>query len=305
MPEHDFVEDPSGAQQGDLLPGHFTVVRRLGQGACAVALLVERDGQEYVLKVASTPEHNQRLQDEGEVLQQCRHPHIVEYCDLLAMGDRLCVLMRRAGEETLGQRLRKEGRLHVDLLQRFGDDLLSVITYLEDAGIAHRDIKPDNIGVGPMGRSDRLHLVLFDFSLARTPPDNIRAGTTGYLEPLLPLRKPPRWDLYAERYAAAVTLYELAAGPHNLPRWGDGISDPSQLACEVTIEAELFDADLRDGLSDFFTTALRRNPAERFDNAEEMLQAWRRCFAGIAHPDTVSEHDDADSAAGAAGRCNL
>ncbi len=99
---------------------------------------------------------------------------------------------------------------------------LSVVNYLEDAGIAHRDIKPDNIGVGPMGRSDRLHLVLFDFSLSRTPPENIRAGTTGYLDPLLPLRKPPRWDLYAERYAAAVTLYELAAGPHNLPRWGDG-----------------------------------------------------------------------------------
>ena len=83
-------------------------MRRLGQGACAVALLVEREGQEYVLKVASNPEHNQRLQDEGEVLQQCRHPHIVAYCDMFAMGDRMCVLMHRAGQETLGQRLRKE-----------------------------------------------------------------------------------------------------------------------------------------------------------------------------------------------------
>ena len=294
-PEHEFVEDPSRAQKGDLLPGSFTVVRRLGQGACAVALLVEREGQGYVLKVASDPDHNQRLKDEGEVLQQCRHPHIVEYCDMFSIGDRMCVLMRRAGQETLGQRLRKEGRLHVDLLQRFGDDLLGMVNYLEDTGIAHRDLKPDNIGVGPMGRSDRLHLVLFDFSLARTPPENIRAGTTGYLDPLLPLRRPPRWDLYAERYAAAVTLYELAAGPHNLPRWGDGASDPSQLACEATIEAELFDADLRDGLTDFFTKALRRNPAERFDNAEEMLQAWRRCFEGIAHPGTLSDHDDAEA----------
>jgi serine/threonine protein kinase len=293
-PEHEFVEDPSRAQKGDLLPGRFTVVRRLGQGACAVALLVERDGQEYVLKVASDPEHNQRLKDEGEVLQQCRHPHIVEYCDMFSMSDRMGVLMRRAGQETLGQRLRKEGRLHVDLLQRFGEDLLGVVNYLEDTGIAHRDIKPDNIGVGPMGRSDRLHLVLFDFSLSRMPPENIRAGTTGYLDPLLPLRKPPRWDLYAERYAAAVTLYELAAGPHNLPRWGDGASDPSQLACEATIEAELFDADLRDGLTHFFTQALRRNPAERFDNAEEMLQAWRRCFEGIEHPGTLTDHDDAE-----------
>src|SRR5438876_126015 len=84
----------------------------------------------------------------------------------------------------------------------------------------NRDIKPDNIGVGPVGRGDRLHLVLFDFSLSRTPADNIRAGTTGYLDPLLPLRKPPRWDLHAERYAAAATLYELATG--TLPKWGDG-----------------------------------------------------------------------------------
>src|SRR4030095_13721916 len=117
MPEHEFVEEPSRAQKGDLLPGNFTVVKRLGQGAFSVALLVERDGQEYVLKVASDPEHNQWLKDEGEVLQQLRHPHIVEYCDMFPIGNRMCVLMHRAGQETLGQRLRTEGRLHVDLLQ--------------------------------------------------------------------------------------------------------------------------------------------------------------------------------------------
>src|SRR5439155_21132725 len=96
---------------------------------------------------------------------------------MFAIGDRMYVLMRRAGQETLGQRLRKEGRLHVDLLQRFGEDLLVVVNYLEDTGIAHRDIRLDNIGVGPMGCSDRLHLGLFDFSLSRTPPANIGAVT--------------------------------------------------------------------------------------------------------------------------------
>ena len=42
--------------------------------------------------------------------------------------------------------------------------------------MSHRDIKPDNIGVGqtPAGK---LTLILFDFSLAHTPVDNIRAGT--------------------------------------------------------------------------------------------------------------------------------
>ena len=67
--------------------------------------------------------------------------------------------------------------MHLDLLQRFGEDLLSAVNYLEEQGIPHRDIKPDNIAVGMLGRGDKLHAVLFDFSLSRTPPENIRAGT--------------------------------------------------------------------------------------------------------------------------------
>lgn len=290
--EHDVVEDPTQAQIDDRLAGGLVVRRRLGSGACSVALLVARDDQELVLKVANSPEHNDRLRDEGEVLQKLRHQHIVEHLETVEMGGRVCLLMRRAGQETLGDRLRKEGRLHVDLLQRFGEDLLDVVRFLEEQGLPHRDIKPDNIAVGPVGRGDKLHLVLFDFSLSRTPPENIRAGTVGYLEPFLVSRRPPRWDLYAERYAAGVTLYELATGA--IPKWGDGKSAPEMLDCEVTIEAELFDPNLREPLGAFFRKALRRNPAERFDNAEEMLRAWRHAFEGIDKPASAGHEDWAE-----------
>ena len=295
--EHNVVENPIRAQQGDVLPGNFTVVRRLGQGASSVALLVKRDEQDFVLKVANDPDKNSRLRDEAEVLKKLRHSHIVEYCDLLDMGNRAAFLMRpvfvdkeKRLVETLRQRVRKEGRLHIDLLQRFGADLLDVVNYLEEQGINHRDIKPDNIAVGQVGRGDRLHLMLFDFSLSKTPTDNIRAGTTGYLDPLLPLRKPRRWDLHAERYAAAVTLYELATG--TLPKWGDGTTDPSHLDCEIAIDAELFDVSLRDSLTDFFQKAFQRDLSQRFDNAEEMLRLWRNCFEGIEQPSTLSDHEN-------------
>ena len=169
-PEHDEVDDPAQAQMDDKLPGGLIVKKRIGSGACSVALLVERDGQEFVVKVATSAEHNERLKGEGEVLDKLRHQHIVELIETLEIKDRVCLLMRRAGTETLADRLGKEGRLLVDLLQRFGEDLLQVIVYLEEQGIPHRDIKPSNIGVGKVGRGDKLHLVLFDFSLSRTAP---------------------------------------------------------------------------------------------------------------------------------------
>jgi hypothetical protein len=120
--------------------------------------------------------------------------------------------------------------------------------------------------------------VLFDFSLSRTPPENIEAGTRPYLDPFLANRgPPPRWDLDAERYAAAVTLHEMMAGAP--PVFGDGETDPLVADDEATIAIERFDPALREGLTAFFGRALRRDPAERFHNAEEMLRAWRRAFA--------------------------
>jgi hypothetical protein len=62
----------------------------------------------------------------------------------------------------------------------------------------------------PVAGSGAYRLVLFDFSLSRAPVETITAGTRPYLEPFLPDRRPPRWDLHAERYAAA---FRLTAGP--------------------------------------------------------------------------------------------
>ena len=295
-----YVEDPDEAKTGDLLPGGFRVLHRLGKGASSVGLLVEHQGEEFILKAAIDPDRNDRIGAEAEVLEKLRHSNIVEIIRTVEIGSRAGFLMRPVlvtvnevpRVETLARRLNKEGKLHVDLLQRFGECLLDVLKFLEKQGINHRDIKPDNIAIGHIGSSKQLELVLFDFSLARAPLDNIRAGTTSYLDPFLPLRKSRRWDLHAERYAAAITLYEMAGGPGSIPKWGDGTSDPSHLQCEATIDGDLFDASLRDNLMEFFTRAFRRNPDERFDNAEATLEAWRDCFVGIEDPSTLSDHVD-------------
>ncbi|MDA8564150.1 BREX system serine/threonine kinase PglW, partial [Mariniblastus sp.] len=297
MTDFDIVEDPLEARPGSKLPDGMTVIRELGSGASSKALLVsldESEGKEAVLKVASSPDHNDRLRGEGEILEKLhQHQHVVKHFRTLEIGGRVCLLLSLAGSETLGDRLAKAGRLHSSLLSRFGEDLLEVVRFLEEQGIPHRDIKPHNIGVGKVGRGDKLHLTLFDFSLSRTAPDNIHAGTVGYLDPFLAQRNPPRWDLHAERYSAAVTLFELATS--KLPQWGQG-SNPAVVDCEATIDAEQFGSSARGALTKFFTKALRRDPSERFDNAEEMLRAWRKCFDGASEkPTTHHDEDELDA----------
>lgn len=291
-PDPEVTVDPSVATANDRLEGGFTVLRRLGKGSSSDVLLVKQDGkeEELVLKVASDPSHNDRLIAEGEALAKIRHPNVVEWRKTLSIAGRTALLMCRAGEHTLAQRLRDETRLSLDLTRRFGEELIQVVDTLEGLGIAHRDIKPENIGIAPSAATKKLQLVLFDFSLAGASPENISAGTHPYLDPFLQLRKPPRWDIYAERFAVAVTLYEMVTG--ELPRWADGKTQPAMLDCEASLDTERFDPHLRDALTRFFEKALRRDYRERFDNAEEMLRDWRRAFEDTlgttAEPDTFA-----------------
>ena len=270
--------DPSIAKRDDRLDGGFVVVRKLGRGGTADALVVRRDGEddELVLKIAVDEAHGDRLRAEAAVLRRLHHQNIVRIIETLTVSGRAAILMEKAGDRTLAERLRGDDMPSLDLMRRFGEDLLQALNHLEEQGVAHRDIKPDNIGIAPAGGSGRLRLVLFDFSLTRTPPENIQAGTRPYLDPFLPLRPQRRWDLHAERYAAAVTLHELVAGVP--PTWGDGATEPLVTEDEATIATDRFDPTLREGLRDFFTKALRRNAEERFGNAEDMLREWRRAF---------------------------
>ncbi|MEI8324818.1 MAG: BREX system serine/threonine kinase PglW [Betaproteobacteria bacterium] len=290
-PDPEATVDPSIASTGDRLEGGFTVVKRVGRGSSSDALLVRKDGsdEEQILKVACDIAHNDRLIAEGEVLARLHHQNIVAHRETLTVAGRTALLLKSAGAKTLAEKIKEEGRLSLDMLQRFGEELIEAVNHLEAEGVTHRDIKPENIGIA-QNRTGKLQLVLFDFSLCRTPADNITAGTHPYLDPFLSLRRPPRWDLYAERFALAVTLYEMAVGQP--PVWGDGHTSPTLLDVEASIESDVFDPVTREGFTTFFTKALKREYRERFDNAEEMLRAWRAIFTTrqTVHPgDTAAE----------------
>jgi len=280
--------DPLEATPGSVIgtreqPGRFEVLQRLGQGSTALALLV-RDPEhgQVVLKVALDEDGaRRRLLDESEVLHLAREPRIAGSLEgPLVVGGRTALLLEDAGRESLAALIRREGRLSLDFLSRWGRDLLEILAALDLAGVNHRDIKPDNLAFRERGKSREVHLSLFDFSLSRAPLEQTGVGTPPYLDPFFDPIHRPRYDAAAERYAVAVTLYEMATG--RTPVYGTGGSHPAVIEADVTIAPDDFEpGPARDGIIAFFRSALARDVKARHDSIETMRLAWQSAFAAV------------------------
>ena len=104
---------------------------------------------------------------EAAALEDLRHHHVVLLRRAsFPLGSRHAIELANAGASTLADVLATHGPLPSDELRAVGDQVLSAAEYLEGRGVAHRDVKPSNIGVRGEG-VDRM-VTLFDFSLALT-----------------------------------------------------------------------------------------------------------------------------------------
>lgn len=290
--------DPLQAGPGaELGGGRFLYRRRLGAGSTAVGILVEDrqvGGAERVLKVAKDAEATERLLAEAHILGQFENDdRIVTPYGIEQVGGRTALLLRFAGRTTLAEELNNRGRLSIDVLERWGSDLLTALVALERKGVTHRDIKPSNLGVyQPNTRTDS-HLVMFDFSMAGVDARNIEAGTPPYLDPFLGIGERRQYDTAAERYGAAVVLFEMATGetPHYGP---DPNAHPATVDDDVTLTPALFEPTLATAMVDFFTAALSRDATRRPDTAEDMVRQWRQIFAVL--DDTAAGQVSEDAA---------
>lgn len=304
-------KDPLEVVAGDVLAGRWEVRRRLGTGSTSRAFLVrdlEAEARKTrplaVLKVALSDNRGQILEREAEVMRRLRpDSRIIRLVEPepLRIGGRTVLALEYVGdereepadgtassgtsgrgrrrEETVARQLREVGRLPIDQLEAYGDYLFGAVDFLEGESVWHRDIKPDNIAIRIRPNRTR-ELVLIDFSLAGYPARNHEAGTEGYLDPFIGTLTRTAYDSHAERYAVAVTLYEMASG--ELPKWGDGsvlprATDPKEFP-HPTIAADAFDAAIRDGLVRFFRKALHRDATQRFPELKPMRDAWKKIF---------------------------
>ena len=281
---------PLQAGPGQRLAEDLEVIDILGKGSTARVLRVRRDGTDYALKVALSPELGERLEQEARVLQtlhkKVTSDRIVSLVEKLDLGGGPCLLMTDAGE-SLATLIAREGPPSLDFARRWGKDLLDALEALEDRGVQHRDIKPANLGVLSGQAKKKRSLMLFDFSLAGAADTAITGGTPAYRDPFLDRRG--RWDAAADRWAAAMSLHELLTGVR--PGWGDGTETAAASEGDIRIAAERFDpsGNVRPKLTAFFRRALAREVGERFASADAMEVEWTGCFATLSYDSSPAD----------------
>ena len=293
--------DPLEAGPGAALAdGRFTYVRRLGAGSTAVGILV-RDGMvggaERVLKVAKDSDAEDRLRAEASILGKLdNEDRIVTLHGVEQVGGRLSLILRYAGRTTLAEELSaRGGRLSLDVLERWGSDLLHAVIALERVGVTHRDIKPSNLGVFQSSKRADTHLLMFDFSMAGVDTKNVDAGTPPYLDPFLGTGGRHQYDTAAERYGAAAVLFEMATG--QTPTYGpDPAANPAAINDDLTVDASMFEDAVAPSLVTFFSSALSRDVAARPDTAEDMLASWRQIYTQLDERPVASQDDRAEKA---------
>jgi serine/threonine protein kinase len=161
-----------------------------------------------------------RFLDEARILARFRHPSIVAVHDMFQENSTAYMVMEFLKGETLGQRLEQSGEpIPEKELIAITELVVDALDRMHEAGILHRDIKPDNIVLAQIGGVQRP--VLIDFGAAR---DFVQGATVRHSVVLTPGYAPleqygeaHRRGAFSDIYALAATLYHLATGVQPLP----------------------------------------------------------------------------------------
>ncbi len=259
------------------LAGRYSLEREIGRGGMGIVYLARdvRLDRPVALKLlpperAAIAVMRERFLHEARMAARLAHPNIVPIHAVEEVGDFVFYAMRYVSGETLGDRLRRFGRLGSRDAAAILRDTAFALAYAHAQAVIHRDIKPDNI----LLEADTDRALVTDFGIARLAdvPDHARGRLVGTPEYVAPEQAAGSYvDARADLYALGAVGFHCIAG--RPPFEGDVASllqqhlmrDPPTLSSLVP--------DVPPALARAIDRALAKEPDDRFANAESMAEA--------------------------------
>lgn len=284
-----------GVSVGMVVAGRYRVEGFLGEGGTALVYLArDATSDELVVvkqmkpEVAHTPELRARFLLEAHALAAVDHPGVVRVLDIEEPEDEEPFLTLEALRgETLGDYLKREGVMPVEESVRLIRDAVRALDAVHEAGIVHRDIKPDNLFlVGEIGSPSSMKVL--DFGMARLSDENYDEnstsilGTAQYMAPEQILVEPV--DSRTDGYALGVVLFRMLTG--HLPFEAHSKNDllRHQLFSPVPPVSWLHE-EVPLTLERIIHKATRKAPAARFASMKD-LQSALDGLLGLEDPPT-------------------
>ncbi|WP_457971873.1 protein kinase domain-containing protein [Arthrobacter sp. D1-17] len=209
-------ENVSDRLVGSLVDNRYQVNSRLAGGGMSTVYLatdqrLDRDVALKVLHPHLANDHSflDRLSREARSAAKLSHPHVVGVLDQGHDGQTAYLVMEYIKGHTLRDVIREKGALSPRLAFALIDPVVEGLGSAHDAGLIHRDVKPENVLIADDGR-----IKIGDFGLARavttTTSTGTLIGTVAYLSPELVLGRPA--DARSDIYSTGIMLFEMLTG---------------------------------------------------------------------------------------------
>lgn len=279
----------------------YTFDREIVGGSMSrVFVAMDRNlGREIIVKVLSlelaADLSVDRFRREIQLAARLQHPHIIPLLSAGEVDGAPYFTMPFVEGESLRTKLSRVGELPVGEAVRILREVASALSYAHKHGVAHRDIKPDNVML-----SDEFALVT-DFGVAKALSDSsvapgvaitltgvgVTLGTPAYMAPEQATAD-PSIDHRADIYAFGVMAYEMLSG--SLPFTGRSIQ--ATLAAHAIEKPEPIERrrpGIPRDLAALVMRCLEKRPADRPQSAAELQTALDSIYVGPGHHAVASK----------------
>src|ERR671926_1573909 len=271
---------------GTLFDGRYRILRKLGTGGMGNVYLAEDQelGRRLAIKIlnerhAADEQFVERFRREAKNAAGLSHPNIVSIYDRGEAEGTYYISMEYLDGRSLKELILARGPAPVSVAIDYARQILAALRFAHRNGIVHRDIKPHNVLVDSEGR-----VKVTDFGIARAGASQMTeagsiVGTAQYLSPEQAQGAPV--DGTSDLYSVGVVLYELLTG--TVPFAGETPVELAMKHLSTTPEPPSAKrAEIPRDLDMIVLRALGKDPAERYQSAEEMDADLARVQRGVA-----------------------
>lgn len=264
--------------------GPYEIHERLGSGGMGEVYKAYDQQRKHTVAVkvlprelATRPDFVRRFSAEAAAVAALANPNVVSIYMVGCEGEQHYFAMQYVPGESLGQLLAKRKRLAPEEAVRIFEHCLLGLAAAHTAGLIHRDIKPGNILLHQF-TGDAL---LADFGLVKQLDEDsftatgIVMGTVGYVSP--EYARGEKIDARSDLFSLGVVLYQMLTG--RLPFQAKHLANMIySLALEDPPPVLDLAPHTRPEIAAIVERLLEKDPAKRFQSADEVLdqlRAWR------------------------------